>query len=235
MPAAPVVRVRDGAVYADSREVAAFFEKRHDHVLRDIDRLTQSPDLGDGFFGEFLTDHPTVAGRQDRCFIMSKDGFALLAMGFTGPKALAFKVRYIAEFNAMEAALKAPVIDRATINAMIESALASDPRRAVLNFVSVRQILDDAKALRKGRNRVNRKIGHEMRDMAVTAVPPVSLRRCPHSSVWLFPRTFAESYMATRGASLVAEHNDRVMGQGVLKFKPRAKTGDEEKTEGRPH
>lgn len=45
----PIVSVRDGGVFANSRDVAAFFEKRHDHVLQDIDNLVStggSPELG---------------------------------------------------------------------------------------------------------------------------------------------------------------------------------------------
>ncbi|MBP2150103.1 phage regulator Rha-like protein [Xanthobacter flavus] len=51
---------------------------------------------------------PRGGTRQVRSFDMTRDGFTLLAMGFTGAKALKFKLAYIAEFNAMEEALKAP-------------------------------------------------------------------------------------------------------------------------------
>ncbi|MEP9376175.1 KilA-N domain-containing protein [Aquabacter sp. CN5-332] len=101
----------------------------------------------------------------------------------------------------------------------LEAHLAADPRRAVLDYVSVRQMLDDAKALPKGRNRVNRKIGFELRALAAVAAPPVPLRRCPHSAVWLFPIEFASSFMAGRGAALVSDHNAAVMGQGVIDFR----------------
>lgn len=45
-------------------------------------------------------------GQEYPIFIMNRDGFTLLAMGFTGKKALKFKLDYIAAFNAMEKALK---------------------------------------------------------------------------------------------------------------------------------
>ena len=109
------------------------------------------------------------------------------------------------------------------IGQTVEAALASDPRRAVLDYVSVRQLLDEAKAERKGRNRVNRKIGFEMRTIALTRNPPAALRRCPHSNVWLYPRAFANEYMAARGSVLVREHNDAVKGQGVLQLVRKAK------------
>ena len=96
----------DGSVpVVNSRDVAEMFGKRHDHVLRDIDQICHAPNLGDGWFREVVSGHPTVVGRVDRSFDLTRDGFTLLAMGWTGEKAMAFKVRYIEAFNAMEKAL----------------------------------------------------------------------------------------------------------------------------------
>lgn len=67
------------------------------------------PDLGCPFVE--LTEYHAKARRQVRFFEMTRKGFVLLAMGFTGRTALAFKSRYIDEFDRMEAqqaALKAP-------------------------------------------------------------------------------------------------------------------------------
>jgi len=98
-------------VFANSRDVAAFFGKRHDHVLRDINELlTHAPNLGDGLLSGYFTcvqtPHPTVVGRMIPSYDMTRDGFTLLVMGYTGPKAMEFKVRYIQRFNKMEEALK---------------------------------------------------------------------------------------------------------------------------------
>lgn len=98
---------REGTVYASSRDVAAFFGKRHDHVLRDIRALmADAPVTAPNFGASSYTDS---TGRTLPAVEMTRDGFTLLAMGFTGKTALAFKVRYIEEFNRMEAQLKAPV------------------------------------------------------------------------------------------------------------------------------
>ncbi|MDQ0510621.1 Rha family transcriptional regulator [Ancylobacter amanitiformis] len=106
----PTVYNRNGTVYASSRDVAAFFGKQHAHVLRDIDALiwatAGSPNL-DGLFVE-RSEYHDKARKEVRLFDMTRDGFTLLAMGFTGKTALAFKVRYIEEFNRMEAQLRAP-------------------------------------------------------------------------------------------------------------------------------
>lgn len=95
---------RNGRVFADSREVARRFGKQHAHVLREIERLcTHPPILEGGFFKELYSVHPTVPGRFDSHHEMARDGFMLLAMGFTGKKALQWKLRFIEAFNRMEA------------------------------------------------------------------------------------------------------------------------------------
>lgn len=97
----------EGAVVVRSTEIAEHFGKRHDHVLRDIDRLIRdaeihSPSVGADLF--FETTFKNDRNRQYREFLMSRDGFALLAMGFIGTKALQWKLKYIDAFNQMEKA-----------------------------------------------------------------------------------------------------------------------------------
>jgi Rha family phage regulatory protein len=107
----PIVAVKDGAVYANSRDVAAFFGKRHDNVLADVNNILSTPDIsGMGLFISVQSPHPTVVGRMIPSWDMTKDGFTLLVMGYTGQKAMAFKLAYIQRFNEMEEALKAPVV-----------------------------------------------------------------------------------------------------------------------------
>jgi len=105
--------VKDDSVRADSRDIAEAFGKEHKNVLRDIDRLIdEEPDLLGLNFELVSVEVPTGNGgtRQTRAYSMDRDGFTLLAMGFTGAKALKWKRQYIAAFNAMEEELrKAPV------------------------------------------------------------------------------------------------------------------------------
>lgn len=87
-----------------SRIVAECFEKQHKHVLRDIDELKKDvPNFGLMFYE---IQEPDSYGRLQRVYQMNRDGFSLLAMGFTGDKAMEWKLRYIAAFNEMEAELK---------------------------------------------------------------------------------------------------------------------------------
>lgn len=68
--------------------------------------MVQLPDRGSADFYAYPYVHPQN-GQTYRAFDITRNGFTLLAMGFTGAKALKFKLAYIAEFNAMEGALKA--------------------------------------------------------------------------------------------------------------------------------
>lgn len=97
-------------LFTTSKQIAAAFGKRHDHVLRAIRSLIdQLPHEDHALnFGEMivLADVGKGAVRSDPAYKVSRDGFALLAMGFTGQKALFFKVAYIKAFNAMAAHIK---------------------------------------------------------------------------------------------------------------------------------
>ena len=96
--------------------------------------------------------------------------------------------------------------------------LADSRNRAVPDRVSVKQLLDEAGAMQKGRNGINRRVGNALRDLALTRTPPVPLRRCIHSGVWLFPVDFANEFMRATGNGWVREHNDKIGRQGTIKY-----------------
>jgi Rha family phage regulatory protein len=102
----PILREVGGRILADSRDVAAFFGREHKNVLAAIrDMIGKEPSLGELNFQPFKTKDLT--GESTSHFEMDRDGFTLLAMGFTGAKALKWKLRYIEAFNAMESELRA--------------------------------------------------------------------------------------------------------------------------------
>lgn len=99
-----LVIMKDRQAVTSSLNITENFDKRHDHVLRDIDVLEKDiPNFGEMFFE---TTEPDLYGRKRRVVYMNRDGFTLLAMGFTGKKVLQFKLKYIEAFNQMEDHIK---------------------------------------------------------------------------------------------------------------------------------
>lgn len=104
-----LVSVNHGQIVTNSRQVAVHFEKQHQHVIRDIENIVDKAEEKDASkIGRmfFETTMPDVYGRMKRVYLMNRDGFSLLVMGFTGAKALEWKLRYIEAFNTMEKALR---------------------------------------------------------------------------------------------------------------------------------
>jgi Rha family phage regulatory protein len=103
-----------------SRNVADIFGKRHAHIIRDIERIiAEMPkEFTEPNFG--LSEYTDSTGRKLPQYILTKDGFTFLAMGFTGQKAGLFKIAYINRFNEMEAALYGKVV---TVQDMINDHL----------------------------------------------------------------------------------------------------------------
>lgn len=105
----PTLCAVNGTVTALSTDVASHFGKQHNNVLRDIENLLQELPADRLLnFEQTVVERPNPAGGapiQSRAYRLTRDGFTLLAMGFTGKKALAFKLAYLDAFNRMEAEL----------------------------------------------------------------------------------------------------------------------------------
>ena len=93
-----------------SRIIAEYFGKAHRNVLQAIEKL----ECGDDFnlLNFKRIDFEDGKGRTYREYIISRDGFTILAMGFTGKKAMVWKLKFLAAFNAMETEL---IKDRSNI------------------------------------------------------------------------------------------------------------------------
>ena len=85
-----------------SLRVAEVFGKDHKNVIQSIENLAAEKSAAK-FFAESTYDN---RGKQYPMYYMNRDGFTLLAMGFTGKKALQFKISYINAFNSMETQIK---------------------------------------------------------------------------------------------------------------------------------
>ena len=101
-----LVIIENDRLITDSRKVAETFNKRHDNVLRDINNIKKDVPNFEEMFYE--TEAPDSYGRLQRIYQMTRDGFTLLTMGFTGSEALQWKVKYLEAFNKMEAFWNSP-------------------------------------------------------------------------------------------------------------------------------
>ena len=100
-----ILSTQNGEPVASSRQIAESFEKNHRDVLRAVDGLKEDVRNFAQMF--FETEAPDSYGRPQRTYLMNRDGFTLLAMGFTGKAALEWKLKYIQAFNEMEKKLNA--------------------------------------------------------------------------------------------------------------------------------
>ena len=106
-----LVFVDNNQPVTSSRSVAEHFEKRHDHVIRDIETLINSadekdrPKIGEMFYE---STEPDTYGREQKVYYMNEKGFSILVMGFTGAKALSWKLKYIDAFDKMRKQLAVP-------------------------------------------------------------------------------------------------------------------------------
>lgn len=107
----------DGKVYTTSRQIAKDFGKEHSSVLKTIEGENRKGKHIQGVIDEILASGNPLTnyfikttyinrGKQYPEYKLTKDGFTLLAMGFTGVDALKFKIEYINRFNEMETQLK---------------------------------------------------------------------------------------------------------------------------------
>ncbi len=161
--------IPSGAVFQRSNRplttslcIAEIFGKNHKDVLRDIERLqlnleidipdATSDETGGGRRKIAPTSEFSLSNfeestytdqwnRQQKMYLLTKDGFTLLVMGYTGAEALRFKVAYINEFNRMAAALSAPMLRAGKRAQLLDPAisLAVDKILELMSIMADRQ------------------------------------------------------------------------------------------------
>lgn len=90
-----------------SRKVAEVFEKQHKDVLESIRNIKKQIDSAENSAQYFTENqYKDSSGKNNPEYIITRDGFSLLVMGFTGEKAMQWKLKYIEAFNIMEKELK---------------------------------------------------------------------------------------------------------------------------------
>lgn len=93
----------NGTLTVSSLQVAEDFEKQHKHILNAISKLESEIQPAENSARYFLSSsYVDAKGENRKCYNLTRDGFSLLVMGFTGKKALEWKLKYIEAFNLME-------------------------------------------------------------------------------------------------------------------------------------
>ena len=87
----------NGILTVSSLQVAEDFEKQHKHILNAIENITAENSAVTSMF--IKSTYQSGTGKNYKCYNLTRDGFSLLVMGFTGKKALGWKLKYIEAFN----------------------------------------------------------------------------------------------------------------------------------------
>lgn len=131
-----ILSTQNGEPVASSREVAKRFGKEHKHVLAAIRQILVAENSATKFFHETAFEY---RGQRFPEYLMNRDGFALLAMGFTGKEAVTWKLKYIEAFNQMEKQLAAQHKDQQAVQ-------DENIQRAIDQVIAARKRLDEQTA-----------------------------------------------------------------------------------------
>lgn len=139
-----LVQISDNQVVTTSILISSVFGKEHKNILSRI----RNEDIPEDF--NRLNFKPVTyldkKGEVRPMYEITRDGFTLLAMGFTGKKAMQFKIKYIAAFNAMETKLK-EMISKPVIVSEHTRALPSGKKEIVLSAKAREEIGGITKAV----------------------------------------------------------------------------------------
>lgn len=95
-----------------SLDVSDTFDKNHRDVMESIRNIESTINTAEFSALFYLDSYKASNGKMNPMYLMTRDGFTLLAMGYTGAKAMKFKLAYIKQFNAMEKILQGKLVER---------------------------------------------------------------------------------------------------------------------------
>lgn len=126
-----ITRNNNGELVVTSRQVAEDFEKEHFNVVRDIENLIKgvikNEDTPEKMFIE--SKYQNEQNKQwYKEYLLTRDGFSLLVMGFTGSKALEWKLKYIEAFNKMEEHIKGQAFNKSKLSKELQAILMLDEK-----------------------------------------------------------------------------------------------------------
>lgn len=134
-PIENIVRKGESGLFTTSLIVAQAFEKEHKNVLRDIENLECSPEFHQLNFEHTPYVHPQN-GQTYPAYRLTRDGFAFLAMGFTGKKAALWKEKFLEAFNAMERALRREQVGQESESRTPQAIPAKPPRKEPVHMAT---------------------------------------------------------------------------------------------------
>ncbi|HEG5491712.1 TPA: Rha family transcriptional regulator, partial [Campylobacter coli] len=97
------LNIKENKVFINSLDLAKVFNKNHRHILQTTKNQPQNDFTESNFI---LSTYKDKKGELRPCYNLTRDGFSLLVMGFTGEKAYKWKIEFIKAFNEMEKRLK---------------------------------------------------------------------------------------------------------------------------------
>lgn len=124
-----LVRLENGHAVTTSLQISELFDKRHDNILRSIENLTSQLDQNFNLLNFEGVKYFDAKGEERTYYNLTRDAFVLLAMGFTGAKALQFKLAYLNAFNEMEQALAGQQSTLVELNHKLKDRLMTDHLR----------------------------------------------------------------------------------------------------------
>ena len=101
-----LVSIKHDEVVCTSLDVAEKFGKQHKHVIRNIEKIKEDSSAQKWAQSFHETTYTDSSGKSNKMYLMNRDGYSILVMGFNGKKALDWKWKYLEAFNQMESMLK---------------------------------------------------------------------------------------------------------------------------------
>lgn len=193
-----LVIMHDQQAVTTSLQVAEDFGKRHDHVLRDIDEIKGATQNWGDLFHETTYVHQQNKQKY-RMYLMNRDGFTLLAMGFTGKEAIQFKLKYIEAFNKMEQIVHQPKVlsEKEQLRASMRLSLETSEEVEVLK-IEVHELKE------KVENQITIDHGEQRRLQKAVAIKVYELE----SIAEFRPKLFCEIYREIKDRFGVASYKD---------------------------
>lgn len=158
-----LVIMKDNQAITTSLMISEVFKKEHKNVLKDIENLAAQNLATKNLFHESTYEN---RGKEYKQYLMERDGFTLLAMGYTGKKALEFKLKYIEAFNKMEESIKNTIqIPNSPMDALKLMISIQEESQVQIKSIDNRVVeLEENVSLNPGEyNTVGRKVGERIR------------------------------------------------------------------------